>query len=113
MKNQNTFGPLEIASLFLVAGLLICLCKMPYGYYTIIRLFTAVMGVVWAITFYGEHKKGLMTAAIAVAILFQPIVKITMDKATWNVIDVILSIGIVALVIVRQFERNKQKQGNK
>lgn len=109
MKEKHLFGPIEIASVVLAAGLLLCLCRMPYGYYMLIRLFTTVMGVVWACAFYGESKKALMMVAIAVAIFFQPIVKITMDKESWNVIDVALAVSLCVLLAMRVTKKNNNE----
>ena len=83
--------------LILAAALLICLFPMPYGYYTLIRFASMIIFGCMAFKFYNENKKELCIAASSLALLFQPFLKLEMDKGTWNVVDVIVAIALVLL----------------
>lgn len=86
------------ASLIFAIVLILCLLPLPYGFYTIIRLATAVVAGCWAYRFYNCHKTSFAITAGAIALLFQPFLKITLDRLTWNIIDVILA-GLIVLIV--------------
>lgn len=50
-----------------------------------------------AFSFYKERKKPLCITAGSLALLFQPFFKIVLDKAMWNVVDVIVAVALVLL----------------
>ena len=77
--------------------MLVCLLHMPYGFYTLVRFVALVVFGVMAVKFFSEEKIVLAVVSGALALLFQPLVKIALDRATWNVVDVIVAIGLVAL----------------
>ena len=104
MFQIKTLSFLNKVSLIFAIGLLLCLFPMPYGYYTFIRLATAVIACCWAYAFYGAKKTPLSIIAVAIAILFQPLIKIVLDRMTWNVIDIALAGALFILV----FLKNKQ-----
>ncbi|WP_293784419.1 DUF6804 family protein [uncultured Pedobacter sp.] len=75
--------------------LLICLINMPYGYYQLVR-FLAMIG--FGILAYRTCSKGHLNVAIiytALAVLFQPIIKIAFSRYLWNMIDVLVAIGLI------------------
>lgn len=92
---------LKKSSLILAVALLICLCHMPYGYYTIVRLATATIATCWGITFLKENKTALAIMSGCVMLLFQPFIKIILDKGTWNIVDTILAIALVFISLRR------------
>lgn len=81
----------------LAVALLICLFPMPYGYYTLVRFAAMIILGCMAYGFYKEEKQTLCIIAGSLALLFQPLVKITLDRITWNVVDVLLAIALVVL----------------
>lgn len=93
---------LDKATLVLAIALLLCLFPLPYGFYTVIRLGGAVIAGCWAYIFYKNNKTPCAIIAGAVVILFQPLIKIALDRTTWNIIDVILAIFIFLLVFSRK-----------
>lgn len=99
MISLSKLSFLEKSSLVLVIALLLCLCPMPYGFYTVIRLATAIIACCWAYQFYEAKKTPLAIIAGAIAILFQPLIKIVLDRTTWNIIDILLAIAIVFLIL--------------
>lgn len=72
---------------------------MPYGYYMLVR-FVSMMAfgvmsyqyiqkkqTVWAITFG------------ALALLFQPFIKVALGRTIWNVVDIIVAVLLIVLLI--------------
>ena len=88
----------------LAAMLLLCLAPMPYGYYMLVRFLAMVAFGAMALKFYQEQKHGLMWTAVILALLFQPFAKIALGRLVWNIVDVVVAIGLIVLFFV---ERNK------
>lgn len=99
-----------IISRILAAVLLIlALDKHPYGYYTILRF------IVCGVSGYGayfaheiKNKYWVWIFAI-VAILFNPIRPIYLDRGTWQVIDIgVAAVLLISLVFLREVKRNNE-----
>jgi len=78
----------------------LCLLKMPYGFYQLIR-FTAMAG--FAILAYHAYKrpdKTEMIIYVCLAILFQPLIKISLGRNIWNIVDIIAGIGLIISIII-------------
>jgi len=86
--------------LFLAALLLLCLAKMPYGYYNIIRLIAMTVFVYMAYVYTEKKKLGLMVTFGALVLLFQPFVKIAIGRTMWNIVDVAVAILLITLTII-------------
>ena len=69
--------------LILGIALLICLLPMPYGYYQLVR-FMAMCGFAWLAYQVREYHGQRMWIYIALALLFQPFIKIALGRALWN-----------------------------
>ena len=95
---------LERISMVMVAVLLLCLAPLPYGFYTVVRLAVAIVAACWAYKFFNSGQRALGIVACGVVLLFQPLLKITMDRVTWNVLDVILAIALLILVFGKNFK---------
>lgn len=78
----------------------LCLLAMPYGFYQLVR-FAALIGfVVLAYQANESSKKAEMVIYVALAILFQPFFKIALGREFWNVINVVVAIGLLSSVII-------------
>ena len=96
--------------LFLAAILLLCLAPMPYGYYMLVR-FLAVIGFsMVAYRYYHEKKINLAWTFVALAMLFQPFAKIALGRLIWNIVDVVVGIGLIVLYFVEKNSNNKEKR---
>ena len=83
--------------ILLAALLLLCLAPMPYGYYQFIRFASTIVFAVMAYHYYGKKQETLVIMFIALAILFQPFYKIALGRTMWNVVDVVVAVGLVIL----------------
>lgn len=79
--------------------LLLCLLPMPYGYYMLVRFVSMVAFGVIAYRYYSQSKMGLAVTFGALAVLFQPIVKIALGRTMWNVVDVIVAVLLLVLLV--------------
>lgn len=84
-------------NLLLAALLLLCLAPMPYGYYQFIRLASMIAFAIMAYQYYEKKQEGLVIAFAALAILFQPFYKIALGRTMWNVVDVVVAVGLIIL----------------
>ena len=84
--------------IILAIFLFICLADMPYGYYQFVR-FIALIG--FAILAYQANEQDKQTEMIiygSLALLFQPFIKVSLGRELWNVVDVIVAIGLLASI---------------
>lgn len=85
--------------------LLICLLDMPYGYYQFVR-FVGMLGFAILAYYSYEQKRNVeVIIYVALAMLFQPFVKVAWGRTIWNVVDVIVAIGLIGSLFVK----NKSK----
>jgi len=78
--------------------------KMPYGYYEFIR-FVAMIGFAYLVFEANELKRSSeMFIYIALAILFQPFFKIALGREIWNILDVVVGVGLIASVFIKREE---------
>ena len=83
--------------------LILCLFKMPYGYYQFVRVFSLAGFSYLAYLYYKEKDNILIFIYIGFALLFQPFAKIIIDKQAWQYIDfAVASFLIISIFIKRK-----------
>lgn len=75
--------------------LLVCLFDMPYGYYQFVRLVAGLSFAYFAYAAYEEKKEIQVLLFIGLAILFQPFLKIALGRELWNIVDVLVAVGLL------------------
>lgn len=88
--------------LILAALMLLCLAPMPYGYFQLVRFVAMVAFGLMAYHYYVNNKAIAAVVFGVLALLFQPIYKIALGRATWNVIDVLVAVLLIALYILEK-----------
>lgn len=88
---------MKIVKLILAILLLLCLFKMPYGYYQLVR-FLATM--IFAFLAYIETRKAgkleiYFWIFLGLAVLFQPFEKIALGRFIWNTVDILVAIFLI------------------
>ncbi|MBK7608531.1 MAG: hypothetical protein IPI18_15650 [Saprospiraceae bacterium] len=91
----NTEG---IIKLIMAIAMLICLLPMPYGYYQMVRLGSAV-GFSYLAYNLKTGESNMLLVYIGLAVLFQPIIKISLGRTLWNIVDLVVGIGLILSVI--------------
>jgi hypothetical protein len=77
---------------------------MPYGYYQFVR-FAGLVG--FAILAYQAHLQGREAELLiygGLALLFQPFFKIALGREMWNIVDVIVAIGLLISLFIEPKE---------
>jgi hypothetical protein len=88
---------MKFYQLILAALLLLCLAPMPYGYYQSVRLVSMVVFTVMAYQYYVKKQVEWAVVFGALALLFQPFVKIALGRTMWNIVDVVVAIVLIVL----------------
>lgn len=101
---------MEKVYFILAAMLLLCLTPMPYGYYMLVRFVAMVVFGVMAYRYYQEKNEKQAWVLGLLALLFQPFAKIALGRLIWNIVDVIVAIGLIVLFFVEK-NQPKEKQG--
>lgn len=84
----------NLIKIILSVLLLGCLLKIPYGYYQLVR-FLALAGLGFlAYQSYKEKNELSTFIYVGLALLFQPFFKIALGRELWNVVDVLVAIGL-------------------
>lgn len=81
--------------LILALLFLLCLLDMPYGFYQFVRFAAMVSFAVLAYQASEKENKTEMIIYIGLAILFQPLMKISLGRQLWNIVDVIVAVWLL------------------
>ena len=82
----------------------LCLADMPYGFYQFVR-FAGLVG--FAILAYQANEHGRQTEMLiygGLALLFQPFFKIALGRQMWNIVDVVVGIGLIISIFMKSKE---------
>ena len=94
----------NVIKIVLAILLFICLADMPYGYYQFVR-FAGLVG--FTILAYKAHEQGSQTEMIiygGLALLFQPFFKIALGRQIWNIVDIVVGIGLIISIFMKTKE---------
>lgn len=73
--------------------------KLPYGYYTFLRIIVFIYSISYLYIFYKNEKHGVTVALTAIAILFNPILPIHLNKEIWSFINIATAIFYISVGI--------------
>jgi len=91
----------KIIKIILAILFFVCLADLPYGYYQFVRFAALVGFVILAYQATGRNDKREIIIYIFLAILFQPIFKIALGRQVWNIVDVIVGLGLILSIWIR------------
>lgn len=80
---------------------------MPYGFYQFVR-FAGLIG--FAILAYQANQQGRQTEMIiygGLALLFQPFFKVALGRQMWNIVDVIVGLGLIISIFLKPKSQDK------
>ena|ERR1017187_2596766 len=92
-----------LASLFFL-----CLLNIPYGFYQFVR-FSALIGFTsFAYQANEKENKTEMIIYICLAILFQPLIKISLGREIWNVVDSVVGLALLLSIFIKPKAANEK-----
>jgi hypothetical protein len=74
------------------AMLIWALAPHAYEYFTLLRLVVCVVAAYLFAQSVDQNKEGWAVLFIGIALLFNPIFPIHLDRRTWNIIDIIVAL---------------------
>jgi hypothetical protein len=74
---------------------------MPYGYYELVRFVAMVGFSILAYKAYENQNNVLVIIFIGLALLFQPFAKIALGREIWNIVDVIVGLGLIISIFIK------------
>lgn len=90
--------------------LLIAISKMPYGYYTFLRIIVTGYSVFLVWHFYKKNVEFWMYLFIGIAVLFNPFIIVSFPKNIWATIDLVTAIlFLINIKWLPNFESKKSK----
>ena len=89
-----------IIKIILIALLIGCLFKMPYGYYQLMRWCVCAGFIYFAFIEYEAKRIYITVVCILIAILFNPLKSIYFKKETWHSIDLTIAIALSIWIII-------------
>ena len=96
-KKDRTAQSIILAAL--VVLLLLCLAKMPYGFYQLVR-FLAFAGFGYsAYLQYKDKSIDRLCLFIVLALLFQPFRPIALGRVIWIIVDVVVAGYLIYLLV--------------
>jgi len=110
---------MKAAQVVLAIIMALCLLEMPYGYYTIVRFLSMIVFGVMAgwhaleCCEAGKDKKIAKVITIVsgvLALLFQPIVKISLGRGLWNFLDIVAALFLIGVVIWETYRKSGNKE---
>ena len=79
--------------------LLLCLLPMPYGYYMVVRFVSMVAFGVMSYQYIQKKQTAWAVTFGALALLFQPFIKVALGRTMWNIVDVIVAVLLIVIWI--------------
>lgn len=96
-----------IIKITLTTLLFLCLLDMPYGFYQLVR-FAALVG--FGVLAYQALEKKQRTAMVtyaALAFLFQPFFKIALGRDLWNIVDMVVGLGLLISIFIPSLKKQR------
>jgi O-antigen ligase len=85
----------KIIKIVLALLLLTCLLDMPYGYFQLVRFIAMVGFAILAFSASQKKDQTELIICVVLAVLFQPLFKISLGRTIWNIVDVVVAIGLL------------------
>lgn len=96
----------SILKISLSVLLFLCLFDMPYGFYQIVRFIALIVFSILAFKANRQNKNTLMIIYGSLALLFQPFFKIVLGREIWNIVDVVVGIGLIASLFENEMKKS-------
>jgi hypothetical protein len=96
-------NPKDLRTLRLVAAAACLLAPLPwpYGYFQLLRWLVSIAAGVSAWDEYGRGRAAGGWTFVAVAVLFNPLAPIHMDRETWVLVDIVTGVLLGASALRR------------
>ena len=110
MENKKQFPPTTIPTIISIAMLLAGMPDFfPYGFYTLLRL--VVCGTSGYIAFFAFEEEKTVIAFISgfIALLFNPLIPVHLNKELWVIIDFIVATYLFLTIFILRTINTKRR----
>ena len=99
----------KIIKLILAILFFLCLADMPYGFYQFVRFAGMVGFLLLAYNAYkaGRHNETILYGCLT--LLFQPFLKISLGRQIWNIVDLLVGIGLIISIFFKPKENRNNR----
>jgi hypothetical protein len=95
IKSVSNLPMYNSIKIFLAILFFFCLIDMPYGFYQIVRYLGLIGFIILAYLALKKNRQTEMIVYCGLAILFQPFFKLTLGRQIWNIVDILVGIGLI------------------
>jgi len=88
----------------------ICLAAMPYGYYQFVRFIGMIGFAFLAYQASQQSRQTIIIIYVGLALLFQPFFKIALGREMWNIVDLIVGIGLIISIFIKPKDPQTHQQ---
>lgn len=81
---------------------------MPYGFYQLVRMAGLIGFAIFAYDANQRKQPVEMIVYIGLALLFQPLFKVALGRDLWNIVDVLVGIGLIVSVFLEKQKKLKE-----
>lgn len=92
----------RLVKIVLATLFFICLADMPYGYFQFVRLAGLIGFTILAYRSSEQGKQIEMIIYVGLALLFQPFFKISLGRQMWNIVDIVVVMGLLLSVFIKE-----------
>ncbi len=90
----------KIIKIVLASLFFMCLLDMPFGFYQLVR-FLALIGFAYlSYKHFERDQSNIAFIYTALALLFQPFFKIALGRDLWNIVDVVVGLGLLVSIFI-------------
>jgi hypothetical protein len=100
----------KLIKIVLAILLFSCLADMPYGYYQLVRFIALAGFSVLAYRSYQRKNETGMFVYIGLAVLFQPLFKISLGRSIWNIVDVMVGVWLIISLFKPNIQLNRDEK---
>ena len=79
-----------------------CLIDLPYGFYQFVRFMALVGFGILAFKSFERDNQTEMIIFIILAVLFQPLFKISLGRTLWNIVDVAVALYLLFDMLIKK-----------
>jgi hypothetical protein len=90
----------NIIKIVLAVLFFLCLADMPYGFYQLVRFVALIGFIVLAYQSIQGSRKVEFIIYGSLAVLFQPLVKIALGRQIWNIVDIVVGLGLLLSIVI-------------
>lgn len=81
---------------------------MPYGYYQLIRIISLISFAILAYNAFNYRENYLVITYAGLWLLFQPFIKVELQREVWNIIDILVAALLVFSIFI--FKNREEKK---